>query len=78
MSARSVAYLWLGLGTATLLFLLATVLFRPAWTGVAGILFTGAPFAAAAIELWPRWRNDLWSAIAALGLGVLFFMAWMI
>jgi hypothetical protein len=78
MSSKSAARLWLWLGTASLLILWAAILFRPARTGWAGVLFTGAPFVAAAIDLWPRWRKDPWSAVAALGLFVLFCMAWMI
>lgn len=78
MNSKSVARLWLGLGAASLLLLWVAVLFRPSWIGWATVVFTGAPFAAAAIDLWPRWRSDLWSAVAALGLCVLFCIAWMI
>jgi len=78
MSNKNAARLWLGLGTASLLLLWVAVLFRPAWTDWAKVLFTGAPFVAAAIDLWPRWRTDPWSAVAALGLCVLFCIAWII
>jgi len=77
MSNKAVARLWLGLGACALTALWGTVLFRPAWTEWAGFGFTSVPFVAAAIELWPRLRNDFWSAVAAMGLWVLFFMAWL-
>ena len=78
MSTRGAARLWLGLGTVSLAFLWVAVLFFPAWIGRAGVLFMGAPFAAAILDLGLRWREDIWSAVAVTGLCVLFCMAWLI
>jgi hypothetical protein len=78
MNARTASGLWLGLGAAGLAILWTAVLFRPAWLIWAGGAFTAVPFAAAAIEFVPRARKDPATAVAALGLILLFSIAWLL
>jgi len=78
MSSRASAALWLGLGALGLAFLWVAVLFRPLWTAQAGLAFTAVPFAAAAAEFLPAARRDPGSAVAAVGLVVLFCIAWLL
>ena len=78
MSTRVVARLWLGLGAAGLLLLWVALLFRPLWLSWAGVAFIAVPFAASVLEFMPGARKDPGSAVAALGLVVLFWIAWLL
>lgn len=78
MKTRLVATLWLGLGALGLVLLWAAVLFRPSWAHWAGLAFTATPFAAASVEFLADARRDPGSAVAVVGLIVLFCIAWLV
>jgi hypothetical protein len=78
MNDRTASWLWLGLGISALALLWIAVLLYPAWIRWVRVVYMSTPFVAAAVDLLPRWRKDAASAIAAVGLGVLFLMAWWI
>lgn len=78
MNNRQAAGLWLIMGGGGLVLLWMAVLGLNSWANLAGGMFLSVPFAAALAMTWPKLKQDSLSAVCALGLIVLFSLAWFI
>ena len=75
-SQPEVDYLWLVAGALALALLWFAVLTRAIWLPRAGAAFLALPFVAAAAMTWPGQSKSRVSAVAVVGLGMLFCLAW--
>lgn len=78
MTAGRKGQVWLVLGGATLAVLWTGVLLKTTWMHWAGIGFLSVPYVSALLMTLPNWRGDRTSSLCAVGLFLLFCLAWIL
>lgn len=78
MTAVRKGRIWLTLGGVMLALTWAGVLLKANWMHWAGIGFLSVPYVSALVMTIPNWRRDRTASLCALGLFLLFCLAWLL